>query len=188
MKQRYLFIDRDGTLIESPPPGGQIDSFSKFHFYPYIITWMHEIAKLDFKLVMVSNQNGLGTDMFPEKDFWPVQNFMMETFANEGVIFSEVILDSSLPAEESPLRKPRTGRMKKYLEDPNADIANSFVIGDRLTDMQFARNLGCKGIFINPENRRGVAEITDTIEDLQQNTVVLGTMDWKDVYEFLKKQ
>ena len=111
---------------------------------------------------------------------------MMETFRNEGIIFSDVILDGSMPAENSPLRKPRTGRMKKYLEDPDANIKNSFVIGDRLTDMQFAANLGCKGIFINPTNTRGMGEITDTEEFLRKNVVALGTMNWEDVYEYLK--
>lgn len=185
--QKYLFIDRDGTVIESPPPHGQIDSFEKLHFYPHVITWLGKIAaELPYTLVMVSNQNGLGTDMFPEKDFLPPHNFMLETFRNEGIIFSEVILDGSLPQDNSPLRKPRTGRMTKYLNDPDADIKNSFVIGDRITDMQFAANLGCKGIFINPENKRGEAEITDTAEYLKNNVVALGTLNWKDVYEFLK--
>jgi len=124
--------------------------------------------------------------MFPEKDFLPVQNFMLESFKNEDVVFSDIIIDGSLPAENSPLRKPRTGRMTKYLNDPDADIKNSFVIGDRITDMQFAANMGCKGIFINPTNERGMAEITDTAEYLRTNIVALGTMDWKDVYEFLK--
>ena len=187
--QKYLFIDRDGTIIASPPPHGQVDSFDKFHFYPFVIVWLNRIAtELPYKLVLVSNQNGLGTDMFPEKDFYPVQNFMLDTFKNEGIVFSDIILDGSLPAENSPLRKPRTGRMQKYLDDPDCDMANSFVIGDRITDVQFAKNLGCKAIFINPENTRGMSEITDTPEYLRANTVALGTLDWKDVYDFLKKQ
>ena len=187
--QKYLFIDRDGTIIESPPPGGQVDSFEKLHFYPFVITWLGKIAtELDYQLVLVTNQNGLGTSIFPEKDYLPPHNFMLETFKNEGIIFSNVIIDHSMPEEHSEFRKPRTGRMKKYLLDPNADIKNSFVIGDRLTDVQFAKNLGCKAIFINPENTRGQVEITDTAEELRKNTVALGTMDWKDVYTFLKKQ
>ena len=185
--QKYLFIDRDGTIIVSPPPHGQVDSFDKLHFYPHVITWLGKIAtELPYQLVLVTNQNGLGTDMFPEKDFYPVQNFMLETFQNEGVIFSDIIIDGSLPAENSPLRKPRTGRMKKYLDDPDCDIPNSFVIGDRLTDVQFAKNLGCKAIFINPGNTRGLTEITDTPEYLRANTVALGTLDWNEVYEFLR--
>ncbi len=187
--QKYLFLDRDGTIIESPPPHGQIDTFEKLHFYPHVIKWLGKIStELPYKLVMVTNQNGLGTAMFPEEDFLPPHNLMMETFKNEDVIFSEVIIDGSLPAENSPLRKPRTGRMEKYLNDPEVDMKNSFVIGDRLTDMQFAANLGCKGIFINPGNRRGEAEITDSAEFLKENVVAIGTLDWKDVYEFLKKQ
>ena len=145
-------------------------------------------TELYYNLVLVSNPNGLGTDMLPEKDFLPVQNFMLDTFRNEDIVFSYIILDGSLAAENSPLRKPRTGRMTKYLLDPEADIRHSFVIGDRITDMQFAANLGCKGIFINPTNERGMAEITDTPDFLRTHVVVLGTMDWKDVYDFLTRQ
>lgn len=185
--QKYLFIDRDGTIIASPPPHGQVDSFDKLHFYPHVFKWLGKIAEeLPYKLVMVTNQNGLGTDMFPEKDFLPVQNFILESFRNEDIVFSDIIIDGSLPAENSPLRKPRTGRMTEYLKDPGSDIKNSFVIGDRLTDMQFAANLGCKGIFINPTNQRGMTEISDTPEYLRTNVVALGTMDWKDVYAYLK--
>ena len=187
--QKYLFIDRDGTVIESPPPGGQVDSFEKLAFFPNVITYLGAIAReLPYKLVMVTNQNGLGTSMMPEDDFYPVQNFMLKTFANEGIIFSDMIIDNSMPAENSPLRKPRTGRMKKYLEDPEADFKNSFVIGDRLTDVQFAKNIGCKAIFVDPDNLRGAAEITDTAEELKNNTVVLATTSWEDVYEFLKNE
>lgn len=187
--QKYLFIDRDGTLIEQPPPGGQIDAFEKLHFYPHMITWLAKIAEeLLYTLVMVSNQNGLGTAMFPEKDFLPVQNFIIDTLKNEGIIFSDIIIDGSLPAENSPLRKPRTGRMTAYLNDPNADIKNSFVIGDRITDVQFAKNMGCKAIFLNPENLRGQAELTDSVEWLKANAVALASEQWKDAYEFLKSQ
>lgn len=187
--QKYLFIDRDGTLIVSPPPGGQVDRFDKLEFFPFVITYLAKIAnELPFELVMVSNQNGLGTSVMPDDDFYPVQNFILKTLQNEGIIFSQVIIDPSMPAENSPLRKPRTGRMTKYLEDPAADIKNSFVIGDRLTDVQFAKNLGCKAIFVDPENLRGAAEITDTADELKKNHVALATRSWKEVYEFLKTQ
>jgi imidazoleglycerol-phosphate dehydratase / histidinol-phosphatase len=184
---KYLFIDRDGTIIEGPPSGGQIDGFGKLHFYPGAITYLHRIAaELPYKLVMVTNQNGLGTDVFPEETFLPVQNFVLEVLKNEEVVFCDVIIDGSYPADNSALRKPRTGRMKAYLNNPEVDMANSFVIGDRITDVQFAKNLGCKAIFLNPENMRGASEITDTIEYLKANTVALASDHWKDVYEFLK--
>ncbi len=186
---RYLFIDRDGTVIEQPPPHGQVDSFEKLHFYPHVITWLGKIAgELPYTLVMVSNQNGMGTAMFPEETFLPVQNFILDTFKNEGIVFSDVIIDGSIPADNSPLRKPRTGRMGKYLTDPEADIANSFVIGDRITDVQFAKNMGCKAIFLNPGNPRGQTELTDTVDYLTKNIVVVESTDWRDAYEFLKQQ
>ena len=187
--QKYLFIDRDGTLLQGPAPGGQIDCFEKLHFYPHVITWLGKIAReLPFKLVMVTNQNGLGSPMFPHELFAPTQNFMLEVFKNEEIIFENIIVDDSVPEENSPLRKPRVGRMTVYLDDPNCDVKNSFVIGDRLTDIQFAKNLGCKGILINPENLRGQIELTDTIEELKINYTVLASPHWKDIYEFLSKQ
>jgi imidazoleglycerol-phosphate dehydratase / histidinol-phosphatase len=187
--QKYLFIDRDGTLIQGPPSGGQIDSFEKLHFYPHVITWLGKIAReLPFKLVMVTNQNGLGSPMFPHELFTPTQNFMLEVFKNEDIFFEDVIVDDSVPEENSPLRKPRVGRMTKYLRDANCDLKNSFVIGDRLTDIQFAKNLGCKGIFVNPQNLRGQTELTDSIEELKTNYTALASTSWKDVYDFLSKQ
>lgn len=186
--QEYLFIDRDGTLLQSPPPGGQIDSFEKLHFYPHVITWLGKIAReLPFKLVMVTNQNGLNSPMYPTELFNPTQNFMLEVFKNEDIIFTDIIIDESLPEENSPLRKPRTGRMTKYLTDENTNIKNSFVIGDRLTDVQFAKNMGCKGIFINPENMRGQTELIDSVEELKTNWVVLATHNWEDIYQYLKE-
>ena len=187
--QKYLFIDRDGTLLQSPPPGGQIDSFEKLHFYPHVITWLGKIAReLPFKLVMVTNQNGLNTAMYPTDQFYPTQNFMLEVFKNEDIIFDDIVIDESLPEQNSPMRKPRIGRMTKFLNNENVDIKNSFVIGDRLTDVQFAKNLGCKGIFINPENMRGQIELIDSPEELRNNWVVLATHHWQDIYEFLSKQ
>ena len=187
--QKYLFIDRDGTIIQSPPPGGQVDSFDKLQFYPHMFTWLSKIAfELAYKIVMVSNQNGLGTAEFHEDTFWPVQNFVINTLRNEGIVFSDVIIDGSMPGDNSPLRKPRTGRMTAYLHDADTDMENSFVIGDRITDVQFAKNLGCKAIFLNPGNLRGSGELTDTVEYLKANTVALGSESWKDAYEFLKVQ
>ncbi len=187
--QKYLFIDRDGTLIESPASGGQIDSFDKLHFYPNVITWLSRIAsELEYILVMVTNQNGLGTPMFTQEMFLPTQNFMLNVFKTEGIIFKEIIIDNSFPEDNSPLRKPRTGRMLAYINNDAIDMKHSFVIGDRITDMQFAKNLGCKGIFLNSENLRGQKELTDTIEELKTNWTALASTSWKDVYEFLKVQ
>lgn len=187
--QKYLFIDRDGTLLQGPAPGGQIDCFEKLHFYPHVITWLGKIAReLPYELVMVTNQNGLGSPMFPHELFAPTQNFMLEVFKNEEIIFENIIVDDSVPEENSPLRKPRVGRMTAYLDDPNCDVKNSFVIGDRLTDIQFAKNLGCKGILINPENLRGQIELSDSIEELKTNYTVLASPHWKDIYEFLSNQ
>jgi imidazoleglycerol-phosphate dehydratase / histidinol-phosphatase len=185
--QKYLFIDRDGTLIESPPSPEQIDRIDKLHFYPNVITWLGRIAtELSFKLVMVTNQNGLGTKEYKKEMFLPAQNFMLAVLKNEGIVFSEIIIDDSHTEENSPLRKPRTGRMHAYLNNPDIDLKNSFVIGDRYTDVQFAKNLGCKGILLHPENQRGLSELTDSVEDLKNNWTALASKSWKDVYEFLK--
>ena len=154
-----------------------------------MFTWLSKIAlELPYKIVMVSNQNGLGTPKFPEETFWPVQNFVINTLRNEGINFSDIIIDGSMPDDRSPLRKPRVGRMTEYLHDETADIKNSFVIGDRITDVQFAKNLGCKAIFLNPGNLRGEHELTDTLDYLKTNSVALASESWKDAYEFLIDQ
>ncbi len=185
--QKYLFIDRDGTIIESPPSPEQIDSIEKLRFYPYAITWLGRIAtELSFKLVMVTNQNGLGTNEYPLTKFLPAQNFMLDLLKNEGIVFEEIIIDESHTDEQSDLRKPRIGRMHAYLNNPSVDMQHSYVIGDRYTDVQFAKNLGCKGILLNPENKRGLADLTDSIDELKNNWMALASENWKDVYEFLK--
>ncbi len=187
--QKYLFIDRDGTLIESPPSPQQIDSIEKLQFYPFVITWLAKIiTELNYKLVLVTNQNGLGTHAYPLHTFYTVQNFMLDVLKKEGIFFSEIIIDSSYPADNSPLRKPRIGRMTNYINNPNIDIQNSFVIGDRYTDIQFAKNLGCKGIILNPQNQRGLGELTDTVEKLKNNYTALATPHWQHIYLFLKAQ
>ena len=158
--QKYLFIDRDGTLIESPPSPEQVDSIDKLRFYPNVISWLGRIAaELPFKLVMVTNQNGLGTAEYPMETFLPAQNFMLDILKNEGIEFSEIIIDESHTIDNSPLRKPRTGRMHAYMNNAAVDLQNSFVIGDRLTDVQFAKNLGCKCILLNPTNERGLIDL-----------------------------
>ncbi|MGA1030673.1 MAG: bifunctional histidinol-phosphatase/imidazoleglycerol-phosphate dehydratase HisB [Flavobacteriaceae bacterium] len=182
MKQKVLFIDRDGTLALEPEDY-QLDAFEKLVFYPQALTYLGKIAQeLDYELVMVTNQDGLGTDSFPEENFWPVHNFILQSFENEGASFQEVCIDRSLPAAQSPNRKPRTGMLQHYLEG-HYDVVNSFVIGDRLTDMELAKNLGCKGIFITTDQSLGAQEASE--EDLSAH-IALTTTDWKAIYTFLK--
>jgi len=184
--KKVLFIDRDGTLIEEFPPTYQIDSFDKLIFYPHVFKYMTKIAEeLDYELVLVSNQDGMGTDKFPTENFWPVHNLIVSSFANEGVVFSKELIDPSIPEENSPNRKPRTGMFKDYINNPEYDIPNSFVIGDRITDVQLAINLGCKAVWLKNNASLGSKEITSTMEELQK-AVALETKHWKDVYEFLK--
>ena len=184
---RVLFIDRDGTLIKEAPPTYQLDSFSKLEFYPDMFLYMRKIAQeLDYELVMVTNQDGLGTASFPEDTFWPVHNLVMTSLVNENIHFSEVCIDRSFPDEHKPTRKPGTGMLTKYLNNPAYDIANSFVIGDRITDMQLAKNLGCKGFWLNVDEGLGAAEIKDTIAALKEDTIVVASPHWKDIYSYLK--
>lgn len=185
--KRILFIDRDGTLINEAPPTYQLDSFDKLSFYPHVFEFMHRIAtEFDYELVLPTNQDGLGTASFPEETFWPVHNFVMNSFKNEGVHFSEVLIDRTFPEENAPTRKPGTGMFTKYINNPDYDLANSYVIGDRITDMQLAKNLGCKGIWINNDDSLGSAEIKDKVAALRESTVVLETTEWSKIYEFLK--
>ena len=137
--KKVLFIDRDGTLIKEAPPTYQLDSFAKLEFYPDMFYYMRKIAtELNYELVIVTNQDGLGTPVFPEETFWPVQNFVMTNLANEAINFTEVFIDRSFPADNAPTRKPATGMLTKYINNPTYDLLNSFVIGDRITDMQLA--------------------------------------------------
>lgn len=184
--KRVLFIDRDGTLIQEYPPTYQIDSFDKVTFYPQVFKYMSKIAEeLDYELVLVSNQDGLGTDAFPESDFWPPHNLVMSTFANEGVIFKEELIDRSFPEENLPTRKPGVGMFAKYIDSPEYDLANSFVIGDRITDVQLAKNLKCKAIWLKNDPHLGSAEVNDDVKALE-DVVAITTQHWKDIYEFLK--
>ena len=184
--KRVLFIDRDGTLIKEAPPTYQIDSFAKLEFYPDVFQYLCKIAQeLDYELVMVSNQDGLGTEAFPEDSFWPVQDFVTKSFANEGVHFSAFYFDKTFPWQNAPTRKPNTGLLTGYLNNPLYDIAHSFVIGDRITDVQLAKNLGCKGIWLNNDAALGAAEISDTVAALE-DTIALESILWADIYTFLK--
>ena len=149
--KRILFIDRDGTLIEEPADE-QIDSFEKLKFVKGVFRNLAFIReKLDFEIVMVSNQDGLGTDSFPEDTFWPVHNFILQTLEGEGIKFDEILIDPHFPEDNASTRKPNTGLVEKYMKNPEYDIANSYVIGDRETDRIFARNIGCKSLVLNDE-------------------------------------
>jgi len=182
--KKVLFIDRDGTLILEPVDE-QIDTFDKLRFYPEVFTWMGKIAReLDYDLVMVTNQDGLGTESFPEDTFWPVQEFIIAAFENEGVHFSEVCIDRSFPDDNAPTRKPGTGMLTQYM-DGSYDLENSYVIGDRLTDMELAKNLGVKGIFINNHTQLGTSEITVAETSLRPNIAFEGK-DWRTIFAFLK--
>jgi len=182
--KKVLFIDRDGTIIKETVDE-QIDTFEKMIFYPKAFTFLGKIAKeLDYELVMITNQDGLGTDSFPEETFWPVHNFILKSFENEGVSFDKVFLDRTFPHENANTRKPGTGLLTGYFSE-EYDLKNSFVIGDRLTDMELAKNLGAKGIFINDDMNLGTGEITVKRNDLD-NYIALESNDWEKIYEFLK--
>ena len=174
--KKVLFIDRDGTLnLETEDE--QIDSFKKLEFLPGVFRNLYLICKnLDYELVMVTNQDGLGTDSFPEDNFWPVHNFIIKALKNEGIEFDDILIDRSFPEDNLPTRKPNTGLLGKYLKD-DYDLANSFVIGDRLTDIELARNLGAKGILLNN---------ADMGEELEKEGLdshcVLISEDWDDIY------
>lgn len=182
--KKVLFIDRDGTIIKETADE-QIDAFEKMVFYPKVFTFLGKIAKeLDYELVMITNQDGLGTDSFPEETFWPVQQFILRSFENEGVVFDKVFLDRTFPHENADTRKPGTALLTSYFSK-EYDLVNSFVIGDRLTDMELAKNLGSKGIFINDNTHLGTNEITVKREALN-DVIALENNDWEKIYEFLK--
>jgi imidazoleglycerol-phosphate dehydratase/histidinol-phosphatase len=184
--KKILFIDRDGTIIQEVPPTYQIDSFEKLFFYPDVFEYLGRIAReLDFELVMVTNQDGLGTASFPEDSFWPVQQFILKCFEDQGIKFSAVHIDKSFPHENLPTRKPGIGMLESYLNNPEYNIAESFVIGDRITDVQLAKNLGCKAIWMKEDAQLGAAEIQDDAESLQ-DTVSLQSVQWAEIYSFLK--
>jgi imidazoleglycerol-phosphate dehydratase/histidinol-phosphatase len=182
--RKVLFIDRDGTLVKEPPVDYQLDAFEKLEFYPDALIFLSKIAReLDFELVMVSNQDGLGTDSFPEDHFWPVHNLMMQTFEGVGVRFDKVLIDKSFPEENAPTRKPRIGLLNEYLDSAAYNLKESFVIGDRPTDMQLAVNLGCQGIYMGTETAPGQEELNDSE---WQDAVGLSTLSWEAIYRYLK--
>jgi imidazoleglycerol-phosphate dehydratase/histidinol-phosphatase len=168
--KKVLFIDRDGTIIKEPPTDFQVDSLEKLEFVPKAISNLRKIAEeTDYELVMVTNQDGLGTDSFPEKDFWPAQYKMLKTLEQENVFFSAIHVDKTFEHENAPTRKPRTGLLTQYFSE-DYDLANSFVIGDRATDVQLAQNLGAKAIFIGESHPNAA----------------LSTTNWDEIYHFLK--
>lgn len=179
--KRALFIDRDGTLVLEPPVDYQLDSLEKLEFYPKMFRNLHFIRKeLDFEFVMVTNQDGLGTTSFPEETFWPAHNKMLKALEGEGIRFDNILIDRSFPADNSPNRKPRTGMLGQYLAG-EYDLANSYVIGDRLTDIQLAANLGAKGIWLHPYDE----EVTAILAANPSLAPVLVTDDWDHIAEFL---
>ncbi|MES2375166.1 MAG: bifunctional histidinol-phosphatase/imidazoleglycerol-phosphate dehydratase HisB [Bacteroidota bacterium] len=182
--QKLLFVDRDGTMIKEPEDE-QIDSFEKLEFYPGAIEYLSKIAtELDYELVMITNQDGLGTHKYPEDTFWPVHNFIIKTFANEGVNFSAVYIDRTWPADNAPTRKPGTALLTQYFDTTKYDLANSFTIGDRRNDVLLAKNLGAKAIWLNNQSNLGGNE-TQNNADIK-DVVALETIEWKKIYEFLK--
>lgn len=169
--KKVLFIDRDGTLVIEPPADYQLDSLEKLEFYPGVFQWLSKIAlELEYELVMVTNQDGLGTSAFPEETFWPAQNKIIEAFQNEGINFSEILIDKSFPEDNAPTRKPRTGLLSKYIFG-DYNLEASFVIGDRATDIELALNLKAKSIFIGRENVKGAD---------------LSVIEWQEIYQYLK--
>ena len=180
--KRALFIDRDGTLVEEPPVDYQLDSLEKLAFVPKVMRALYFIRKqLDFEFVMVSNQDGLGTASFPEETFWPAHNLMLKTLEGEGITFDDILIDPSMPEEQSPNRKPRLGMLGRYLTG-EYDLANSYVIGDRLTDMELAYNLGAKGIWLHPHDEEAEQALAAYAVPLQP---VFISDDWDRISEFL---
>ncbi len=177
---KVLFIDRDGTIIAEPPVDFQVDSLEKLEFLPKALSNLRKISEeKEFELAMVTNQDGLGTDSFPENTFWPAHQKMIRTLENENVHFDEVFIDRTFEHENAPTRKPRTGLLGKYTGNKEYDLAGSFVLGDRLTDMQLAVNLGARGIFIGKQ-------LPESTTEAQKSATVLVTDNWDEIYEFLK--
>ncbi|GAA4459804.1 bifunctional histidinol-phosphatase/imidazoleglycerol-phosphate dehydratase HisB [Nibrella saemangeumensis] len=186
--RKVLFIDRDGTLIVEPQPDQQVDSLEKLEYIPNVFSSLRKIAEeTEYDLVMVTNQDGLGTDSFPEPTFWPAHNKMMKAFEAERITFSAVHIDRHFPRDNAPTRKPGTGMLTRYL-DGSYDLANSYVIGDRLTDVQLAVNLGAKAILFLPPGGLASVQSADVsgLTDTMRLAIVLTTGNWDEIYEFLR--
>ena len=183
--KKVLFIDRDGVLLVEPPVDFQVDSFEKLKFFPKVFSGLGKIAKeLDYELVLVTNQDGLGTDSFPYDSFIGPHNLMIQTLTSEGVVFKEECIDRSFPSENAETRKPRTGMLQKYFSD-EYDLENSFVIGDRITDMELAKNMNCKGVYLKNKFNLGEDESNFSEASLEE-VIVLQTYDWDEIYTYLK--
>lgn len=178
--KKVLFIDRDGTLVVEPASDKQLDSLEKLEFIPGVFRNLYNIQKyLDYDLVMVSNQDGLGTDSFPEETFWPAHRMMLKAFENEGISFSNIHIDPTMPEDNAPTRKPGTGMLTEYFGD-NYDLKGSFVIGDRITDVQLAKNLGTKAIFFASDESK-----SDLERQNLENYCALISNDWDEIFRFL---
>ena len=178
--KKVLFIDRDGVLLLEPPVDFQVDSFEKLKFYPKVFSGLGKIAKeLDFELVMVTNQDGLGTDSYPYETFIGPHNLMVESLASEGIVFSEQCIDTTFASENAETRKPRTGLLTTYFSE-KYDLANSFVIGDRITDMELAKNLGAKGVYMLKDINLGADE-TNLTNELLSDVIAIQTCDWNEI-------
>jgi imidazoleglycerol-phosphate dehydratase/histidinol-phosphatase len=185
--KKLLFLDRDGTMVLEPDDY-QVDSLEKIIYYPKVFQYLSKIVEeLDYELVMITNQDGLGTDAYPEDTFWPAHNKIIEAFENEGITFKEVLIDRTFAKDNAPTRKPRTGLVQPYMNG-TYDLASSFVIGDRLTDMQLARNMGAQGIWLNNEPELGANEVDEDQQALIDATIALTTQQWENIYHFLKRQ
>jgi imidazoleglycerol-phosphate dehydratase/histidinol-phosphatase len=181
--KRILFIDRDGVILQEPPQDFQVDSTDKTSFVPGAIVGLSNIAaSLDYYKVMVTNQDGLGTPSYPEDTFYPYQNLMLRTLEGEGFIFDEVIIDKTFAHENAPTRKPGTGLLTHLINNPAYDLTGSFVIGDRYTDIQLAKNLGCKAIYFKSD----LHPLTPEQDADLRSTIALETNSWADVYSFFK--
>ncbi len=192
MMKKILFIDRDGTLIQENPPTYQIDSIDQIRFYPKVIFFLSKIVQeLNYDLVMITNQDGLGTDQFPDKIFWPIHNHILNILKTEGIHFASVHIDRTFPEEKSPNRKPGIGMLTNYLKSDCYNISKSFVIGDRLTDVLLAKNLGCQSIWI--KNNHHYQNLTKEEKDYYSNVeeknlkkiILLKTDSWEEIYECL---
>lgn len=181
--RRVLFLDRDGVILVEPPEDHQVDRLDKMQFVPNSISVLSRIAsEMDFYKVMVTNQDGLGTDSYPEKDFYPYQNLMLDTLQGEGFVFDEIVIDKTFAKDNRDTRKPGTALLKHFLDNPAFDLANSYVVGDRWSDIQLAKNLGCKAIYL----KSPIHELTEDEEILLRPVIALETDNWQDIYTFLK--
>ncbi|EHQ31124.1 bifunctional histidinol-phosphatase/imidazoleglycerol-phosphate dehydratase HisB [Mucilaginibacter paludis] len=184
--KRILFVDRDGTLIKEPADE-QIDSFEKLEFYPGALQYLPKIAaEFGFELVMVTNQDGLGTAVYPEDTFWPVHNFILKTLSNEGINFSNIVIDRTFAKDNAPTRKPGTALLTQYFDEEVYDLKNSYVIGDRLNDVILAKNLGAKAFWLNNNPALGAGEFADQKQIDLKPVIALETPSWEKIYEFLK--